>query len=163
MTDATLYEEYVEEIDAWPGSTIEVTQDISMDNYVIDFSLDWPGEAPAEKHPLRYGAVENSAVIFRDDTTVNEWELRLAPIQQDDNGSKEAVERRLERLFGSEVGYPVNVILASDGATWTPHVHPASGAPRNQPAGLVLEDLRGVWDAYRDLVLDDPFGVVVSV
>ena len=160
MTDATLYEEYAEDIEAWPGATIEVAQGIGVDKHVIDFSLDWPGEAPAAKHPLRYGAVENSAVIFADDRTVGEWELRLAPIKQADNGDEEAVIRRLERIFGPEVGYDVNVLLASDGDTWTPHAHPGRGAPAHEPANTALTNLRSLWDRYRDLVTSDPFGVV---
>jgi len=160
MTDATLYEEYAEDIDAWPGATIEVAQGIGVGKHVIDFSLDWPGEAPAAKHPLRYGAVENSAVIFADDRTVGEWELRLAPIKEADNGDEEAVIRRLERAFASEVGYDVNVLLASDGDTWTPHVHPGRGAPARERANTALANLRSLWDRYRDLVTSDPFGVV---
>lgn len=160
MVDPALFEEYVEEIDGWPGSTIESRENIGVSMHAIDFSLDWPNEAPAEKHPLRYGAVERSAVIFEDDRTVDEWELRLAPIQQADNGDEEAVIRRLESIFTPEVGYGVNVLLASDGDTWTPHAHPARGGPRRQPADDVLPDLRSLWDRYRDLVTSDPFGVV---
>lgn len=161
MTNDDPYADIADRINATDGFEIQLREDVGIDLHVLDFSIDWPDESPAEKHPLRYGAVERSAVILKDETTADEWELRLAPIDATDNGPKEDVESRLKVSFEQVVDYPLWVRLASDGDTWTPHVHPERGGPRNRPVDDVLADIRSIWDRYRDIVLDDPFGVVV--
>jgi hypothetical protein len=118
----------------------------------IDFALNWQENAPAEKHPLRYNAVENSAIILQDNMTVSEAQLRLPPIPTEDN-PKEDTESALERKINTVCRYNVEVRLAKDGTTWTPHVR--INNVNRERASDVIDSVGRIWGQYRQIAKPD--------
>lgn len=129
------------------GVTIKTETDITGNGCVaIDFSIDWQENAPAQKHPLRYSAVENSAIILRDDRTVSEAQLRLPPIPTESN-PKDETESELKRNLNICSNYNIGVRLAKDGDTWTPHIRIDN--VRGDRIQDVVRCIENIWSKYR--------------
>lgn len=129
------------------GVTVKTETDVMGNGaFAIDFSIDWQKNAPAQKHPLRYSAVENSAIILSNDRTVSEAQLRLPPIPTENN-PKDETESKLERNLNVSSKYNIGVKLAKDGDTWTPHIRIDN--VRGDRIQNVLICIENIWSKYR--------------
>lgn len=147
-------DDYAQQLSAIEGVTVKSRTDLNDDKRAIDFAIDWTGETqPAEKHPLRYNAVENSAIIVNAIGDARTVQLRLPPIPQEPNEEEEA-RQTLEQRFQRTVGAQVTVRLASDGSTWTPHVR-LGGSVWRQPMEDTISAIESVWSTYRNIALPD--------
>lgn len=124
------------------------TDVIGNGSVAVDFAINWQENAPAEKHPLRYNAVENSAIILQDTMTVSEAELRLPPIPTENN-PKEETEQALERQINAVCRYNVSVRLAKDGTTWTPHLRIQN--VNRERVDDVVDSVERIWERYRQI------------
>jgi len=132
---------------------------------VVDMKFQWPDDvvAPAEPDDRRLDDIQRSAVILNDEGNAQHFQLRLPPIPKEGNppvGTDRQLTRRLSGAVPIEVG-SVNVALADDGTTYTPHVDPDAGAA-SYPLDATIEAIQSILDTYEDTVLSGDSGQVLS-
>lgn len=147
------YMEALSELSNIKGIDVKTEKDVvGHGSVAIDFALNWQEDAPAQKHPLRYNAVENSAIILQDNMTVSEAQLRMPPIPTENN-PKDETESALERSLSAVCPYGLSVRLAKDGTTWTPHIR-IENVNRERLDDVVVS-IEQIWSRYRAVAKPD--------